>query len=131
MMSIATIQRMAEDQATLARESGTIPRRFTFNDIKTFPPFPFPNTGGYIPDGFSPLLDEEGDAITLFCDSSGNGRLDEIALTVDQLTDQLEKLVLRYGQPSRLYASCLYGAIVEEGEFQLVIALYTRDGDSC
>lgn len=131
MMSITTIHRMSQEQGELAKSLGKVPIRFNFHDVKTFPPFPFPFLGDYTPDNFSPLLDKDKDEITLFCDSSGMGGENEPALSVEQLKDQLESLVLQYGQTTGNLHAHLYGAIIELGEHQLMITLYTKREGSC
>jgi len=130
MMSITTIQRMATEQGDLAREQGREPLRFQFNDIGMFPPFPFPYLGDYIPEGYISLLDDEGDPVTLFCDSTGWSNGNEPALSIPQLKERLYRLLLSHGQvtPEHHHAH-LYGAIVESGECQLIVALYTKDGE--
>jgi len=129
MLSIATITRMSQDSADLAKVIGKAPTRFNFADVKTFPPFPFPFLGGWTPDGFTPLKDEQGDDIALFCDSSGMGGAGELALTMEQLQNRLRDLILEHGQTTGNLHAHLYGAIVEDGEFQVVVGLYTWNGE--
>lgn len=126
MLSSGQIVRMSEDQAKLSKVVGLRPVAYTFDDLRTFPPFPFPFIGSYVPDGFEAIEDESGNVVTLFADSSGFGRDDELALSVNGLVRELGKLVLRYGQPGHNVnrSLILYAGIVESGEFQVVVGLF-------
>lgn len=105
MMSLATINALATEQGQKARTLDLEPHYITFQEeIDSYPPFPFPNIGGYVPKGF-----EEIDSV--FVDSSGFGASDEPALTIDQLKKWLE--------PGYWYA------ITEEGQFQIYISKFT------
>ena len=72
-----------------------------------------PFLGKYVPFGWKRVLDENGDPVWYFVDSSGFGRADERALTLDAFASIL---VEGHG----------YG-IIEAGEFQVVIGEYVRD----
>jgi len=126
MMSGASIAAMALEQAELAEIEGIEPVRFSWDDISTFPPFPFPFIGGYVPEGFEPLLDDDGEPIQLFCDSSGFGSSSELALTADQVVDELRRLVLEFGQTANRKPAHLYGAIVEAGQFQVYLGVFRK-----
>jgi hypothetical protein len=112
MISQAVAQRIAEDVGKIARIEGKRPIYIGFNDLKYFPPFPFPSIGTYRPFSYK-LVDE------LLCDSSGFGADDELALTAGQLLQKLESLILHSGRK-------LYFAIIEEGEFQVVVGVFHR-----
>jgi hypothetical protein len=81
------------------------------DEIKTYPPFPFPNLGDHRPKGWE-LVD------TLFVDSSGWGADDEPAMSVRQLVKKLIELQ----RSDKTYG---YG-IVEEGQFQLHLGVFER-----
>src|SRR6266849_598224 len=72
--------------------------------VDSWPPFPFSNLGGFIPEGWKRTGSE------WFVDKTGWGTVDELALTVEQF-----KTVLRVyipGNPGHGFA------ITEEGPFQ-------------
>jgi len=128
MISGSTIARMAREQEDLAQIVGKRPVGYTWEDVQTFPPFPFPNIGRHCPEGFERLTDDDGNWITLFCDSSGMGSPSEPALTAEQLGAELGLLVLKHGRPGPQGHRELFAAIVEVGQFQLVIGLYVWTG---
>jgi hypothetical protein len=55
----------------------------------------------------------------LFCDSSGFGQPDELALTQKQLVEKIEELVSEYGT--------IYTYITDIGQFQVYIGVYTKN----
>lgn len=114
MLSTSAIKQMNRNRAKEAAERNKTPYVF-FNaeEIEETSSFPFPNIGDYRPDGW-----EMED--TLFCDKSGFGRPGEPALTPEQLKQKL----LEYNQKPGTYGY----AIVEEGEFQLHVGVFLKDG---
>lgn len=122
MMSEAQIVALADRMAKMARKERRVPWvPFNVDEVRRLPGgpdykhgmrgYPFPNFGSYRPRGWK----MRG---TLFCDKTGMGREDEPALTIHQLNCRLEQDT----------AACLgYGyAIVEEGEFQIVVGVFER-----
>lgn len=104
MMSLSQIRNESARQARKAAKLHKKPYLFEEEDRSTFPPFPFPNLGDYRPKGWE-LVEH------FMVDKSGFGADYEPALTTAQL--------LR-----RLKAGKGY-AIIEEGEFQLVLGEFT------
>lgn len=74
--------------------------------------FPFPNLGYYVPDGWEKVR-------TWFVDKTGHGYEWEPALTHKQFRGALQDYI--EANPDHGYA------IVEEGEFQLVIGAFKRE----
>jgi hypothetical protein len=72
-----------------------------------------PFLGKYVPYGWKRVLDLNGDPVWYFVDSSGFGRADESALTLDAFASIL---IEGHG----------YG-IIEAGQFQVVIGEYEKD----
>ena len=72
-----------------------------------------PFLGKYVPFGWKRLADENDDPVWYLVDSSGFGRADEPALTLDAFASIL---VEGHG----------YG-IIEAGEFQVVVGEYVRE----
>ena len=107
MMGLGVIKRMNEAACERAREKRLVPYVVKNQNMK--PPFPFPNFGDYRPQGWE-LIDEH------FVDSSGFGRDDERALSVNQFR---EKLQAGHGY-----------ALIEQGEFQVFVGEFVRKEDS-
>ena len=107
MLSLEQIVRMNNKACEKAKKAKLIPYVIREGDGEKFPPFPFPNLGYYRPKGWE-LVGE------YFVDSSGFGRDDEPALSIDQF---LEKLKVGYG----------YG-LIEEGEFQVYVGEFVKNG---
>jgi hypothetical protein len=109
MMSLSTIRQLSREAAERAADQGKRPYLVEQEDIEYWRdrqvPFPFPNLGDYVPDGW-----EQVD--TLFCDSSGWGAPGEPALTREQLLDVLE--------PGFGYA------VIEAGQFQVYLGKFKR-----
>ena len=57
----------------------------------------------------------------LFCDSSGFGQSDELALTQEQLVEKIQELVSEYGT--------IYAYITDVGQFQVYIGVYTKNAE--
>lgn len=112
MMSLATIEYLSREAGRTASQKGLFPYVPIHEDeIKTYPPFPFPNLGDHRPKGWK-LVD------TLFCDSSGWGADDEPALSEKQLVAKL----LELQGSDKTYG---YG-IIEAGQFQLQLGVFER-----
>jgi hypothetical protein len=112
MMSLAAIQDESRRAARRAAKAALLPYVPIHEDeVKTYPPFPFPNLGDHRPKGWK-LVEE------LFVDSSGFGEDDEPALSISQLKDKLIKLQ----GSDKTYG---YG-ITETGQFQLYLGVFER-----
>jgi len=70
-----------------------------------FPPFPFPNIGSHIPEGWEKINE-------YFVDSSGVGAIGELALTAEQF---IKMLKVGFGY-----------AITEVGQFQVYVGEYKK-----
>lgn len=105
MMSLKQIVDESRKQAVKAARLHKVPFLFEEEDREAFPPFPFPNIGSYRPKEWE-LVDH------FMADKAGMGSNDEPALTIEQLIRRLK--------PGMGYA------IIEEGEFQLVIGEFKR-----
>jgi hypothetical protein len=108
---IRQLQQEAAARACAERVEPFVP--FDKGEIAAWPPFPFPELGDYVPEGWE--LEER-----LFCDASGIGASWEPALTADQFRDRV--LELHEEDPSRGYA------IVECGQFQVYVGVYRPSG---
>lgn len=109
MMGIETIKQMSREAGERAAREGKRPYLLDDGEIETLPPFPFPNLGSYVPDGWEEVE-------RLFVDASGFGADWEPALTVEQFKDELRE---REGKG--------YGyAIVEAGQFQVYVGVFKR-----
>jgi len=107
MMSTATLSRLNNDVCAKAASKGLKPYvPFDQAEIDAFPPFPFPNLGGFEPEGWEEVgryfLDKTG------TDDSGP------AMSLDHFKSMLT--------PGVGYA------IVEEGEYQVYIGEFARKG---
>lgn len=71
-----------------------------------------PFVGTYVAPGWSPVLDEDGEQVTYFVDSSGFGTRGEAALTLEEFADLM--------RPGLGYA------VIEAGEFQVYVGLFER-----
>ena len=105
MFDLRTIQAMNREHAARAAKEGRLPYIVWAEDLDNMPPFPFPNLGNYVPDGWK--LDKE-----YFVDSSGFGQEGEPALTIDQF--------LKVVEVGKGYA------LTECGQFQLYVGEYTK-----
>lgn len=120
-MSIETIVALSDEVGAEARRRATQPLVPTPADVERWRELrtdrggpTIPNIGSYRPDGWE-LIDD------LFCDKSGTGAPDEPALTLDQFCDCVEDLFADEHEPGL--------AIIEEGEFQLVVGVFRRTTD--
>jgi hypothetical protein len=104
-MSLGLIKKMNEEAAKKAERKNLKPYIVKEKDLEKFPPFPFPDFGDYRPKGWE-LVEEH------FVDSSGFGRDDESALSLNQF---LNKLQIGHGY-----------AIIEQGQFQVFIGEFAR-----
>ena len=124
MMSPETIASLSRAAVRRSRAAGLLPRVVEEDDLRMTDAgllghlrgIPF--IGDRNPRGFTPLRDEDGAIVELFCDSSGWGSEDEPALTQRGF---LEK-VREFG-PGHAYA------ISEAGQFQVYVRVY-RTGPS-
>lgn len=112
MMSLESIKHESRESGRRAAKAGRFPYVPIHEDeIKTYPPFPFPDLGEYRPAGWK-LVD------TLFVDSTGMGADDEPALSVRQLINKL----LEFQRSDKTYG---YG-VIEAGPFQLYLGVFER-----
>jgi hypothetical protein len=113
MMSLATIHALEREVGKKAAQEARMPYVPIHEDeIKTYPPFPFPHLGDHRPKGWE-LVEE------LFCDCSGWGASDEPALSVDQLKRKLIEL--------QRASNATYGyGVTEAGQFQLYLGVFRR-----
>lgn len=112
MLSIDQIVSMAKEQGVKARCKNIKPYLLKKFDVDHFETFPFPNIGDYTPKGWE-LVEYKT------CDKTGWGSEYEPALTVNGLLKWIKNLQ----KADENYAM----AIIEEGEFQVVIGLFKPD----
>lgn len=114
MMSLETIIALSNERAEQAAQDELEPYQpFNEQEIDNYPAFPFPNIGSYEPIGWNRVDD-------LLCDSSGFGSPNEPAYTINQLIAYIrEHLAQGYAY-----------AIIEEGQFQIVLGVFTREDES-
>lgn len=112
MMSLGSIKAESRRTGQRAAQQAMMPYVPIHEDeIKTYPPFPFPNLGDHRPRGWK-LIEE------LFVDSTGLGADDEPALSIRQFKDKLIELE----RSDKAYG---YG-ITEAGQFQLYVGVFER-----
>ncbi len=111
MLSLEMIDHLNQQAAKKARRQHKEPTIPTPQEIDSYPPFPFPQLGPYVPPGW-----ERVDGQEWFVDSSGFGRDDEPALSVRQFKDVLRQYAA--DNPDHGFA------IVEAGQFQLYVAAF-------
>jgi len=118
MMSLQSIAHLNTEIGKQAAEREMIPYVPFVEEIDYYPPFPFPNLGYYLPDGW------EKTEQSWFCDKTGHGLEWEPALTVEQFKHQLHQYVAE--NPGHGFA------ITEEGEFQAYISAFRPvEEESC
>jgi hypothetical protein len=114
MMSLSAIHDLAQEQARLAAKAKKLPFTVEQEDIDGWRAlwqntkhlrFPFPNLGNYRPRGWE-LTD------SLFCDKLGGWGSDGRSAGIGEILDWLKV--------NRAYA------IIEEGQFQLVLGEFVR-----
>lgn len=106
MFSLEVINALNQDIAAKAKQQKRLPLVLTEDDIQAFPSgINFPALGNYQPKGWELVG-------TLFCDKTGMGLSSEPALTLGQLKARLE--------PGKGYA------LIEEGQFQIVLGVFER-----
>ncbi len=125
MMSLAEIRAINEEVAAHAAKENRVP--FVpdrADDVDRWPPFPIPNLGDYLPDGWE-LTDDQW-----FVDKTGVGSDHEIALTINQFREALRRHIAE--NPGDGFA------ITEEGPCQLYVSAFRRsihssaaDADDC
>lgn len=112
MLSSEQIVSMAEDQGKKAKRLGQKPYILKHLKVDKLQSFPFPNIGDYRPAGWELVTYKT-------CDKTGWGDKDEPALTVRGLIAWIKDC-----QKSDTNFAM---AIIEEGEFQVVIGLFKPD----
>ena len=114
MLSLEYIEQKSREAAIEAAQEKKHPFIIEAEDIGHLPPFPFPQLGDYLPDGWQRVeLNEEDRGVyfnAYFVDSSGLSSPDEPALLVGEFIDLLE---VGYGY-----------AITEVGKFQVRVGKY-------
>ena len=106
MFGLETIKTMNKEKTKIAKDTKTEPYIIERETEKqNYPPFPFPNIGDYVPEGWEEVN-------TYFVDSSGVGTSDELALTTETF---IEKLKVGYGY-----------AITEVGQFQVYVGEFKK-----
>ena len=113
MMSIEVLIAVNNEIAQEAARRGLVPY-VPINADEVRSPFAFPNIGSLKPRGWRRT------GQTWFVDKTGHGLESEPALTWTQFRRHLAIYLLRH--PSHGFA------IVEEGEFQVVIGAFTKTG---
>ena len=120
MMDPSTIRRMSQEAAAKSAAEGLTP--FVYAEVSEIRDdsdrdalFPFPFLGDYVPEGWT-LAEEH------FADSSGLGRDDEPALSINQLFDLIES---RMSDPDR--PRTIGWGITEAGQFQVYVGEFHRD----
>ena len=111
MWSLETINYLNSRAARAAQRKTKEPTVPTLEEIEAFPPFPFPHLGPFVPPGWERVEDA-----VWFVDSSGWGRNDEPALSVEQLKNELRQYVA--DNPDHGFG------IIEAGQFQCYVAAY-------
>jgi hypothetical protein len=104
MMSLSTIEALSREAAERAAEENQVPFTVEQEDLDAMPPFPFPNIGSYVPDGWE-QIDE------FFVDKTG------MDFSGPALSVEAFKRELKVG---RAYA------IVGEGQFQVYVGEFVR-----
>jgi len=117
MMSLAAIQALADEQAKLAARKGAVPYvPWNAQEVQDWQSFPFPNLGSHRPPGWE-LVD------TALADKTGWGQPWEPALTPEQLKVWVSEQMAAHASTSVGFA------IIEEGQFQVVIGAFTRQSE--
>jgi hypothetical protein len=112
MMSTEEIVRLSDEMARKAAKKKKVPYvPFDESEVNGYPPFPLPNIGSYRPDGW----DLESYHT---CDKTGFGLESEPALTVEAFKRLMKREIAKEG--TRGFA------IIEEGQFQLVVGVFRR-----
>ena len=112
MLSYDQIVSMAQDVGKEAKRLGKVPYSLKSLNVDTLRRFLFPNIGSYRPNGWE-LVNYKT------CDKTGMGHEDEPALTARGLKAWIKDL-----QRSDTNWAM---AIIEDGEFQVVIGLFKPD----
>lgn len=115
MLEPSQIREMSREAAVRAATNGHKPLCVWQEDIEAIragrsPARAIPFLGDYIPYGYKALVDGDGKQKTAFVDSSGFGTDRELAMTQARFAN-----ILNPGD---------YIAIVEAGEFQVVVGFY-------
>lgn len=120
MMSLEAIRELSDEAAERAAKEGLVPYVLESPaEVERFlqrGSFPFPFLGGYVPEGWSETEQ------SWFCDSSGYGRSDEPALSVNQFCHALRSYAQEH--PTHGYA------ITQTGQFQVYVSAYEPRGVS-
>jgi hypothetical protein len=107
---ITAINREIAAEAARERRKPYVPD--SVDEVNGFPPFPFPNLGSHVPDGWEYTKDH------WLVDTSAGGQDREPALTVRRFRDELQSHVAEH--PNHGFA------ITDEGQFQLVVSALAR-----
>lgn len=113
MMDLATLRRMNDAAVAKAKRLRQTPYVIrSTRALNNMPPFPFPNIGSFVPEGWR---EEEDLRLFVSKTSVDSGP----ALSTSQLCKRLHEL--RAQNPKYGYA------IVDEGQFQLYIGVFTKE----
>jgi|TARA_R100001530_G_scaffold120868_3_gene88219 hypothetical protein len=120
MMSVEYIKELSKETGREAAERNQEPF-IPATRWEISPPFPFPNLGDYLPDGWEPI-DDDGYEKTFFVDSSGMGAEDEPALTHRQFIEEARSFYDQCEDEGFIPGF----AITETGQFQLYVSAFKR-----
>ena len=113
MMSLEVLRHVNNEIARKAAREGLFPYApVDLDEVAHCTPFTFPNIG------YLKLRSWRRTGATWFCDKTGHGLDWEPALTWAQFRRQIAGYLLRH--PDHAFA------VVEEGEFQIVVAAFSR-----
>jgi hypothetical protein len=140
MFSPSTIQDLQDKAARDAARRNRKPYvLWNEEEVDRIDRFPFPFIGTHRPKGWRELVTSDGievrnawsggvvdsdEPITLFVDSSGFGDDNEAALSVRQFKSVLKEVVTASGKLGKTVGF----AIIEVGQFQVVLGLFIKEG---
>lgn len=120
MRSPAQIKREQQEVAEQASRENKEPYVvWNEDEIDEFPPFPFPDLGNHVPEGWEYIDERE-----FFVDASGFGSSHEPALTIEQFKRKLKEFLEEHSD------EVVGFGIYEKGQFQLYVASYRKVEDS-
>jgi hypothetical protein len=109
MMSLEVIEELAHEAGVVAAEEERTPFVVWPEDIERMPPFPFPNLGDYVPEGWE-LVEE------YFCDMTGYDACGP-AMSVNGLLREIKRVSEKNGYK--------FGyAVTRTGQFQCYVGRF-------